>query len=81
MPFPLPFVPRQSYKTGGRRFGANRDNGRRKHAGCDLIAPVGTPILAIADGVVMEAAEREFYRGTYARRRATQGLRGALLRG
>jgi murein DD-endopeptidase MepM/ murein hydrolase activator NlpD len=66
MPFPLPFLPTQSYRTGGRRFGADRDNGRRKHAGCDLIAPVGTPIFAIDDGVVMEAAEREFYRGTFA---------------
>jgi murein DD-endopeptidase MepM/ murein hydrolase activator NlpD len=66
MPFPLPFVPIHSYKAGGRRFGADRDKGRRKHAGCDLIAPVGTPIFAVDDGVVMEAAEREFYRGTFA---------------
>jgi murein DD-endopeptidase MepM/ murein hydrolase activator NlpD len=66
MPFPLPFVPAQSYKTGGRRFGADRDHGKRKHAGCDLIAPLGTPIFAVDDGVVMEAAEREFYRGTFA---------------
>jgi len=66
MPFPLPFLPHDSFKTGGRRFGADRDKGRRKHAGCDLIAPLGTPIFAVGRGVVMEAAEREFYRGTYA---------------
>ena len=66
MPFPLPFIPVQSYKTGGRRFGADRDQGHRKRAGCDLIAPLGTPIFAVGDGVVMEAAEREFYRGTFA---------------
>jgi murein DD-endopeptidase MepM/ murein hydrolase activator NlpD len=66
MPFPLPFIPVQSYKSGGRRFGADREHGRRKHAGCDLIAPLGTPIFAVDDGVVMEAAEREFYRGTFA---------------
>lgn len=66
MLFPLPVVPVQSYKTESRRFGADREHGRRKHAGCDLIAPLGTPIFAVDDGVVMEAAEREFYRGTFA---------------
>lgn len=65
MPFPIPFVPKQSYKAGSRRFGAKRQKGR-KHAGCDLIAPLGTPIFAIDSGVVMEAAEQEFYRGTFA---------------
>jgi murein DD-endopeptidase MepM/ murein hydrolase activator NlpD len=65
MPFPLPFVPTLSYKTGGRKFGAPRQNGRR-HAGCDLIAPLGTPIFAIADGEVVEATNRVFYRGTKA---------------
>jgi murein DD-endopeptidase MepM/ murein hydrolase activator NlpD len=65
MAFPIPFVPGLSYRTGGRKFGAPRQEGR-KHAGCDLIAPLGTPVIAVADGVVMEAAEREFYRGTYA---------------
>ena len=59
MPFPLPFIPKLSYMTGGRRFGAPRDSGR-KHAGCDLIAPAGTEIFAVADGVVIEPV-REFY--------------------
>ena len=65
MLFPLPFVPKFSYKTGGRRFGAPRHNGR-KHAGCDLIAPLDTPIFAVADGIVMLAGGHEFYRGTFA---------------
>lgn len=65
MPFPLPYVPALSYRTGGRKFGAPRPSGRM-HAGCDLVVPLGTPVLAVADGVVMEAAERVFYRGTYA---------------
>lgn len=64
MPFPLPFVPIQSYKLGGRRFGADRQKGR-KHAGCDLIAPLGTPIFAMEDGYVAEWTGREFYHGTY----------------
>lgn len=36
-----------------RWFGANRPNGR-KHAGCDLLAPVGTDIFAIDDGTVYD---------------------------
>jgi murein DD-endopeptidase MepM/ murein hydrolase activator NlpD len=63
MPFPLPFVP-PGYKTGGRKFGASRPNGR-KHAGSDLIAPLGTPIFAVADGFVLDEP-RDFYHGTWA---------------
>ena len=28
MPFPVPFIPKLSYKTGGRKFGAPRASGR-----------------------------------------------------
>ena len=63
--FPLPVIPTQSYKEGGTRFGAGRDNGARKHAGCDLIVPPGTPVCAIADGFV-RAAPYYFYNGSYA---------------
>jgi murein DD-endopeptidase MepM/ murein hydrolase activator NlpD len=62
--FPLANRPIESYKTGMRRFGANRSGGRL-HAGCDLYAPAGTPVYAMADGVV-ETAGYEFYLGTYA---------------
>ena len=34
------------------RFGMVRDGGARAHAGVDLDAPVGTPIFAVADGVI-----------------------------
>jgi hypothetical protein len=61
--FPLAAVPRDSYKLGARYFGAHRGN--RKHAGCDLLAPPGTPIFAIADGEV-HLGPYYFYEGTYA---------------
>jgi murein DD-endopeptidase MepM/ murein hydrolase activator NlpD len=63
--FPLPFVPRLSYKTGGRRFGARRSKGTRKHAGCDLVVPKGTKIHATESGTVIRGPYY-FYRGTYA---------------
>lgn len=70
MPFPLPFVPKPDYhkpsgraQHHGRYFGARRDGGRRLHAGCDLIAPVGTEIYAIDDGTVVEL-NQSFYHGT-----------------
>jgi murein DD-endopeptidase MepM/ murein hydrolase activator NlpD len=65
MPFPLPFLPRQKWTTGARFFGAPRDHGKRKHAGCDLLAPKGTEIYAVADGQVVRGPYL-FYHGTYA---------------
>lgn len=65
MGFPLRSVPTLSYRTGPRRFGAPRDGGVRLHAGCDLIAPQGTEVLAVEDGVVT-LGPYAFYRGTYA---------------
>jgi murein DD-endopeptidase MepM/ murein hydrolase activator NlpD len=62
MAFPLPFIPKQSWKDGDREFGSERDAGRRLHAGCDLYAPVGTPIYSVADGKIIEFGD--FYRGT-----------------
>jgi murein DD-endopeptidase MepM/ murein hydrolase activator NlpD len=49
--FPLPFRPSLSYKTGGRFFG--NDRGGVLHAACDLIAPKGTPVLAVEAGKVL----------------------------
>jgi murein DD-endopeptidase MepM/ murein hydrolase activator NlpD len=60
--FPLPagtytstdsFGPRIDPYTGVQRF----------HAGSDLAAPLGTPILTIADGIVTFAGERGTYGG------------------
>ena len=62
--FPLRQRPSLSYKDGGRQFGADRPGGR-KHAGCDLIAPKGTEILAMADGKVI-VGPYAFFSGTNA---------------
>ena len=60
--FPFPSLPRGGYKSGGRQFGAGRSKGR-KHAGCDLLFPKGTPVLAVADGTILQRAY-PFYDGT-----------------
>jgi len=64
MAFPLAFVPPESWQEPPRSFGARREKGKRKHAGCDLYAPVGTPVYAVADGTVQRFSE--FYLGTFA---------------
>jgi murein DD-endopeptidase MepM/ murein hydrolase activator NlpD len=61
--FPLPFRPKESYHTGGRKFGAQREGGGRTHAACDLIAPKGTEIYAVEDGEVVRGPYG-FYHGT-----------------
>lgn len=60
--FPLSIMPNLSWRSGKRYFGAPRPG--RKHAGCDLIVPKGTPIVAMDDGLVKE--RRQFYHGTSA---------------
>jgi murein DD-endopeptidase MepM/ murein hydrolase activator NlpD len=65
MVFPLRSKPALSYRDGGRRFGARRDAGQRCHAGCDLIAPEGSEILAVEDGEVVRGPYL-FYHNTYA---------------
>src|SRR5262249_29519265 len=60
MSFPLPFVPKHTYHAGGCRFGADRPNGR-KHAACDLLAPLDTPVLAVARGIILRSPYK-FYR-------------------
>jgi len=57
--------PAVDYKTSPRSFGCPRDGGRRKHAGCDIYAPIGTEVLAVEDGVVIQPVYF-FYLGTYA---------------
>lgn len=66
--FPIPMHPTHPYSGTGaeaRAFGTGRRSrrGRRLHAGCDLYAPIGTPILAIAEGTVILPAYN-FYEGT-----------------
>jgi uncharacterized protein YraI len=63
--FPLRKEPDEDYHSGGRQFGARRSGGQRKHAACDLIAPYGTEILAMADGTVVRGPYY-FYSETYA---------------
>jgi murein DD-endopeptidase MepM/ murein hydrolase activator NlpD len=63
--YPLPRPPLDSYRTGGRSFGSRRSGGRRLHAACDLLAPVGTPVRAIAAGTMITASY-DFYSGTNA---------------
>jgi murein DD-endopeptidase MepM/ murein hydrolase activator NlpD len=52
--------------TGGRAFGASRDNGARAHAGVDIIPTSGpnSKVYAMTDGTVQRYAL--FYAGTYA---------------
>ena len=66
MRFPLPFIPAKSYK-GGNGFGASRDKVRPglKHAANDLAARPGTPVLAMATGVVLQGPYY-FYNNTWA---------------
>ena len=54
MSFPLPFIPKHDWHSGGRKFGAARANGR-KHAGCDLLADPGTEVIAVRSGVVLRS--------------------------
>jgi LysM domain len=44
----------KGYHSGARSFGFLRSNGTRAHAACDLYAPVGTNVYAIADGTILD---------------------------
>jgi murein DD-endopeptidase MepM/ murein hydrolase activator NlpD len=61
IPYTMPVTASHRFTSG---FGYRRDpkNGRRRmHAGIDLAAPQGTPILATADGVVVSAGAEGGY--------------------
>lgn len=66
MRFPLAYIPSSSYR-GGRGFGASREKVRKglRHGAVDLMAPPGTPVLAMDTGVVTRGPY-PFFRGTYA---------------
>ena len=49
--FPVPrWIDTYSYEVSPRSFGSNRAGGR-KHAGCDIYAPLGSEIKAVAPGI------------------------------
>lgn len=62
--YPLTQAATADYTTGARAFGSGRRGGR-KHAGIDLYAPVGTPVVAMAAGTIIQPVY-SFYLGTYA---------------
>jgi len=57
--FPLAFKPSPDWKGGSRYFGAYRTS-TRLHGGCDLLAPKGTTVYAVADGTLRNGGEYTF---------------------
>ena len=61
--FPLAKRPTQSYSVGGVRFGDDR--GDILHPGCDLLAPAGTEVFAVEDGIVLYPPRAFFESGPH----------------
>ena len=59
-------------------FGAPRDGGRRRHAGIDIFAGKGVPVVAVADGVIEEVSEK-YLAGQYVIVRHDDGWRSKYL--
>lgn len=63
--FPTVKRPSSSYKTGARRFKANRGGGSRYHAACDLYRVRNEEVVSVNGGQVIRDTYF-FYQGTYA---------------